>query len=106
MTTNPLTIERIDTSCDDVAARLRQLRERLSPRGDVVSEQGRRRTIEVFGEALTPERVVERICNEVRETGLTALLQYNQRLDRATLDASSIRVPAHALAEAHRQADP
>src|SRR6188474_519257 len=101
MTASSLTILRIDTSCEDVAPRLRQLRERLSPRGDVVSDQGRRRTIDVFGEPLSPQRVVERICKEVRSDGLAAVLLYSERLDRATLDASSLRVPAHTIAEAH-----
>ncbi len=32
----------------------RRLREKLSPRGDVVSEEGRQRTIELFGEPLSP----------------------------------------------------
>ena len=50
-----------------------ELRERLSPRGNIVSEAGRRRTIEVFGEPLSPQQVVERICEDVRSKGLAAL---------------------------------
>ena len=69
MTAAPLKIPRIDSREIDVAKALAELRERLSPRGNVVSEAGRRRTIEVFGEPLSPAQVVERICHDVRAQG-------------------------------------
>jgi histidinol dehydrogenase len=43
-----------------VGAKLAALRQKLSPAGNVVSEAGRRRTMEVFGEPLSPQQVVER----------------------------------------------
>ena len=55
-----LHITRIDTRTDDVQEALDALRERLSPRGEVVSDAGRRLTIEVFGQPLRPVEVVER----------------------------------------------
>jgi histidinol dehydrogenase len=82
------------------------LRERLSPRGNIVSESGRRRTVAVFGEPLTPGQVVERICHDVRSQGLPALLGYAERLDNATLTGDTMRVTADELAAAHRAADP
>ena len=51
-----LRILRIDSRRDDIRAAMDQLRRRLSPRGDVVSQAGRRRTIEIFGEPLSPSR--------------------------------------------------
>ena len=63
MTLSPLNIRRIDSRRDDIRAAMLELRRRLSPRGDVVSEAGRRRTIEVFGEPLTPGQVVDRILH-------------------------------------------
>lgn len=84
---------------------LAALREKLSPRGDVVSEAGRRKTIEVFGEPLSPQQVVERICNDVRQHGIAALLDYSRMLDGADLTADSIRVGAEEIKAAHRQAD-
>jgi histidinol dehydrogenase len=101
-----LNIRRIDTRQDDVREALGQLRERLSPRGDVVSEAGRRRTIEVFGEALSPQQVVERICSDVRRHGLAAVLEYSRRIDKAELTAESIRVAPIELERAHAAADP
>ncbi len=99
-------IQRIDTRRDDVADALARLRQKLSPRGDVVSEEGRRRTMEVFGAPLTPQQVVERICDEVRDQRLAAVLRYTQQLDRVQLSADSIRVGADEIAAAHAQADP
>ncbi|MDX1946778.1 MAG: histidinol dehydrogenase [Pirellulaceae bacterium] len=102
----PFAIDRIDTRRDDVRASLDALRRKLSPAGNVVSEAGRRRTMEVFGEPLLPVQVVERICGDVREKGLAAVLEYSQKLDKAELSAATIRVSADELASAHAAADP
>src|SRR4051812_47672452 len=102
----PLEIERIDTRRDDVGARLAALRAKLSPAGNVVSEAGRRRTVEVFGEPLSPQQVVERICGDVKQRGLTAVLEYSRKLDRAELTAETIRVSESELATAHAAAVP
>lgn len=101
-----LKITTIDTSQANVLALLAELRERLSPRGNVVSEAGRQRTIEVFGEALSPVAVVERICRDVRDRGLAAVLDYSKRIDRADITAETIRVSSEELAAAHAAADP
>jgi histidinol dehydrogenase len=103
--TKDINITRIDASRDDVQAALNALRERLSPRGNVVSEAGRRRTMEVFGEPLSPAEVVQRICEEVRRQGLAAVLDYSARIDQAKLTAETIRVPQAELEQAHAQAD-
>lgn len=106
MSTPELNIRRIDSRRDDLQAALAELHERLSPRGNIVSEAGRRRTIEVFGEPLTPVQVVERICDDVRSRGIEAVLEYTAKLDRADLRGASLRVPAEDLAAAHAAADP
>jgi len=107
MNTPPrLNIQRIDTRQHDVQQALAALREKLSPRGDVVSHRGRQRTIEVFGSPLSPQQVVEKICTDVRQEGLAAVLRYGQQLDGAQLSAESIRVSPAEIATAHRRADP
>ncbi len=106
MSTEHLKLLRIDSRRDDLVPQLDALRERLSPRGNVVSEAGRKRTIDVFGAPLTPGQVVERICEDVRSQGLPALLDYARRLDNATLTGETIRVTPDELAAAHRAADP
>ena len=100
-----LTIQRIDTRRDDARAAIDRLRERLSPRGDIVSPAGRQRTIEVFGEPLSPQQVVQRICGDVRQRGLAAVLEYSARIDKAALTAETLRVSAQELAQAHANAD-
>ncbi len=106
MTTTRLEIPRLDLRHDSVAAALGELRKRLSPGGNVVSQASRQKTIEVFGEPLTPSQVVERICTDVRAHGLAAVLNYSARIDKSTLDAAGLRVPTADLATAHTQATP
>jgi len=105
MSSANLNIRRIDSRREDIRAAMAELRGRLSPQGNVVSEAGRRRTIEVFGEPLTPLQVVERICDDVRRQGMAAVLDYSARIDKARLTAATVRVPAAELAEAHAAAD-
>ncbi len=101
-----LRITQIDVRHDDVAVALQQLRARLSPQGNLVSERGRAKTVEVFGQPLTPEQVVATICQDVRTEGLRAVLRYTQGLDGVAVSADTLRVPTAALQAAHQQADP
>ncbi len=96
----PLNIQRVDARAGS-AEILQQLRDQLSPQGDVVSPRGRALTEEVFGAPLTPVQVVEKICTDVRQDGTPALLRYNKALDKADLSAAELRVPAADLAQAH-----
>jgi histidinol dehydrogenase len=84
---------------------LADLREKLSPRGDVVSPRGRELTLAVFGKALTPVEVVETICRDVQNEGTAGLLRYTAALDRVELTSQTLRVPAADLAAAHAAAD-
>jgi histidinol dehydrogenase len=104
--TDSFRITRIDTRQDDVGQALKSLRDRLSPRGNTVSEAGQRKTVEVFGQPLTPQQVVERICTDIRDRGWTALRHYCEKLDGADLTRDGIRVSAAELQQAHSQADP
>ena len=104
--TTILNISRIDCANDDAHEAILGLRRQLSPDGNVVSPQGRARTIAAFGEPLTPQQVVERICDDVNRLGLDAVLDYTRRLDGVTLDPGSVRVSPAELAAAHRAADP
>jgi histidinol dehydrogenase len=101
----PLAIPRIDTRDPGSAAQIAALRAKLAPEGNVVSEAGRRKTIEVFGEPLSPVQVVEKICGDVRERGLPALLEYTAKLDGKQLTPAELRVSAAELAAAHAAAD-
>lgn len=100
-----LTIPTIDCSIQDPLVSLAELRRKLSPQGDVVSEAGRQRTVALFGEALAPRQVVQRICSDVRERGLQAVLEYTQKLDGKALTAETIRVTREELSAAHAACD-
>ena len=104
--TTTLNIPRIDCSTDDAREAIQRLRRQLSPRGDVVSPEGRARTIAAFGEPLSPQQVVERICADVQCRGLDAVIEYTAKLDGKTLAPHEIRVGRDELAEAFRAADP
>ena len=96
----------IDVRTPGQEAALAELRAKLAPEGNVVSEAGRRKTIEVFGEPLTPAQVVERICGDVKTRGVAAVLEYNRKLDGAELTADTLRVSPADLAAAHAAAKP
>src|SRR3954470_18783467 len=104
--TTTLNISRIDCARDDAREAIRELRRQLSPAGNVVSPQGRARTIAAFGEPLTPQQVVERICAEVQCRGLDAVLDYTARLDGVALEPEAVRVPADELLAAFKAAQP
>jgi histidinol dehydrogenase len=106
-TTEPqaMHIPRIDASSSGFTQALDDLRERLSPSGNIVSERGKELTLRVFGEPLLPTQVVERICNDVRLNGTSALLRYSKELDGNDASIQSLRVSTERMAEAHAQAD-
>jgi histidinol dehydrogenase len=101
-----LNIKVVDSQRDDVRGALEEIRQRLSPEGNVVSEKGQQKTIEVFGRSLTPIEVVETICGDVQRQGMAAVLHYGEQLDGAKLSADSLRVSETRMAEAHAQVDP
>ena len=98
--------ERIDLNSADGRQRLDALRTTLASQGELVSPAGRQRTIDVFGEPLTPRQVVERICGDVKSKGLAALLDYTRRIDNAAVTPESLFVDPAALAAAHAAAEP
>ena len=99
-------LPRLHSSQADFQASLAAIRKRLSPSGNVISESSRAKTLAVFGEPLTPEQVVDRICGEVRKQGIDALLRYSRLLDQAEISRDSLRVSQDELAKAYAQADP
>lgn len=99
-------LTRLDTKSLDFPSRLEALRKKLSPDGNVVSERSAKLTLSLFGEPLSPQQVVERICTEVREGGTPAVLKYARALDNPGMESSGFRVPLETMAQAHRLAAP
>jgi histidinol dehydrogenase len=100
------TMRRIAYTAADAADQLHQLCRQLSLQAEVVSPRGRELTEEVFGAALTPAQVVERICGDVRREGLPALLRYTAQLDKVELTPETLQVSAEQIDAAHKGADP
>ena len=101
-----LKVRRIDCTASNALKQLAALRDQFSNQGSVVSPQGRKLTQAVFGEALAPEKVVERVCEDVKHRGLAAVLQYTEQFDKVKLTAKTLRVSPEELLEAFRAADP
>jgi histidinol dehydrogenase len=101
-----LTLRRIQLGRGDAAEQIVRLRVQLSAQGNVVSARGRELTERVFGEALPPSRVVERICEDVRKRGRDAVFHYTEQFDRVRLDAGTLRVNRAEMAEAHAAVEP
>ena len=85
-----LKIRRIDCAAGDAAAQLARPAHQLSAQGNVVSARGRELTQKVFGEPLPPVRVVERVCEDVRQRGADALFHYTEQFDRVRLDGRDV----------------
>src|SRR4030095_11339644 len=98
-----LKLRRIHHGDAKAAAQLAELQRGLSLQADVVSPRGRLLTEQVFGQALSPSQVVERICADVRRRGLDAVLHYTARLDKKQLTPDTIRVSAAGLKAGQRR---
>jgi histidinol dehydrogenase len=85
--------------------RLEEVRRQLSLEADIVSPRSRELTEKVFGQALPPARVVERICRDVRQRGTEAVLHYTEQFDQVKLTPQMLRVSAKEIEEAHQKAD-
>jgi len=106
MSQKKLDILKIDARDGSVGEKMEILRKKLSPNGNIVSDRGRAKTIEVFGEAIPPSEVVRRICQNVAGRGIDALLEYNKKLDGAELTPETIRVSAEEIEDAWKNASP
>jgi histidinol dehydrogenase len=60
----------------------------------------------LFGQPLTPQQVVERICGDVRRDGLNAVLDYTSKLDRKELTRETLRVSSAEFEAAFAATDP
>ena len=105
MSSSPV-VQTIDLTAADGRQRLNTLVASLSSQGDVVSPAAAQRTVEIFGEPLTPKQVVARICSEVKAKGREAVLDYSARIDKADVCSDTLFVTAEALQSAHKSVAP
>jgi histidinol dehydrogenase len=99
-------VQTIDLSAADGRKRLDALVASLSSQGDVVSPAAAQRTIDIFGEPLTPKQVVAKICSDVKANGREAVLDYSRRIDRADVTDASLFVTPEAFQKAHASVEP
>ncbi len=100
-----LNVRRIVLGEAGAAEQLARLRAELSAQGNVVSEKSRELTLRVFGQPLSPQQVVERVCEDVRTRGLDALFDYTEHFDRVRLTPDTLRVSESEIHLAHAAAD-
>ena len=101
-----LRIRRIDCASDDAERAIAELRDELSPEGNVVSPEGPRADDRGVRRAAEPRQVVERICDDVPRAGSTP----------CSTTAAGSTAPCSSRAgsgsrptswrDAHRRADP
>lgn len=101
-----LQIQRLDARDADFTEQFNRLRMQLSPSGNVVSPKGQKLTERVFGQALLPSQVVERICHDVQTRGRHAVVHYTEELDGKRLEGEELSLPIEMLEQAHAKADP
>ena len=84
-----LKIRRIDTSNPHAARQLAALQNPFADQAHVVSGANKKLSQQAFGEALPPVKAVEKICTDVRNKGMSALLHYTEAFDKVRLTRSS-----------------
>lgn len=103
---NSLKMDRLNASSSSFSDDIAGLRRKLSPDGSVVSDRGKQLTMKVFGEPLSPQLVVDRICNDVKLRGTEAVVHYARALDNPDSSAENLRVPISMLQKAHAEVSP
>jgi histidinol dehydrogenase len=101
-----LRIRRIDWSEPGARTDLEALRETLSIESGQVTEQALKRTIEVFGEPLSPLSVVRRILDEVRLRGDAAVAKYCQKIDGIEMTPDQFRLAPDQFKAAYDRVEP
>lgn len=85
-------IRHIDWSEPDAKAQLDTLRKSLGLDTGQVTKASQERTVEVFGEPLSPLSVVRRILDEVKMRGDAAVAKYSEKIDSLVLEPGQFRI--------------
>jgi len=101
-----LKIRRFDCTGSDGQKQFNKLRDYFHHQSETLSARAKKLSQAAFGEVLTATQAVERICQDVRQEGLKAVLRYTEIFDKVKLTPQTMRVSAEELASAHREADP
>lgn len=100
-----LKLRRIDLTVPNGRQQLVRLRDQFKIDSEVVTAASKKLTQAVFGAALSPSQAVAKICNDVRDKGLPAVIQYTEAFDKVKLKPDMLRVSEEELEEAHSKVD-
>jgi histidinol dehydrogenase len=100
-----LKIHRIEWGDSNASSDLDALREVLSIETGQVTEQSIKRTVEVFGEPLSPLSVVRRILDEVRLRGDAAVVKYAEKLDGMRIGPDQFAIDPAEFAAAYNRVE-
>ncbi len=92
----------INTGKPGASRELLRFRRKLNLQEGLVTQAARRKTIEVFGEPLSPREVVCRIIRDVRKRGDAAVLEYLRKIDGVRLKAGQLAVTCAEMEAAER----
>ncbi|MFO0805671.1 MAG: histidinol dehydrogenase [Gemmataceae bacterium] len=98
-----LKLRRIDLSASNAANQIRRLREQFQTDAYTVSAANKKLYTAAFGANLTPAAAVQRICEDVKSKGLSAVVRYTELFDKVKLKPEQFKVKPEELAEAHGQ---
>ena len=98
-------MRRNEMTANHAASQLHKLRDQLKLDAEVVSPSSKKLTQAVFGEPLSPLQSVVRICQEIKQKGLEAVLKYTEAFDKVKLKPDAIRVSTSELDQAHAAVD-
>jgi len=101
-----LKLRRIDLTANNANSQLAKLRSQFRLDSEIVTPAAKKLTQAVFGESLSPGKAAERVCLDVRDRGLPAVLKFTEQFDKVKLKPDGIRVNASELAAAHAAAAP
>jgi len=101
-----LKVRRIELAANNAAAQIQKLRDQFRIDSEIVSAASKKLTVAVFGKPMIPVEAVERICLDVRDNGLEAVLKYTEHFDKVKLKPNMIRVEQGELEAAHAKAAP
>ncbi|HUU43738.1 MAG TPA: histidinol dehydrogenase, partial [Planctomycetota bacterium] len=81
---------------------LREMQAKLAVGAGATTPDAGGKTVEIFGEALSPQAVTARIIEDVRREGDAAVFRYTRAFDGFALSATNLRVSAEEVAEARQ----
>jgi len=95
-----LTVETCDRKAKE---KILKIKRRLAVSSGVRSAASRKKSVEVFGRALSPADIVKRIVQDIKSKGDKALFYYTRKLDGANLNSRTIKATTSEIESARKK---